>query len=447
MPFDLVISEGIIVTMEPGCKPFIGSLGISNGKIEALKEGRMYPSEGREFIHASGKIIAPGLINGHCHGDMTVVRGMADDLTLLEQNERFAPYNYLYDLLSERDRFLSRQLTYIEALKSGTTFIMENMYWSLGIDSVKAMAQTGIRGALAEDVRPDFTNPSNLISIDTLKLFCNECDKYGIIPVLGSIAEEDFDRELLSRVFSIAKESGLLVTQHLAETTWRVDKCKTRFGTTPVKLLNELGLLSDRLIGSHSIYIDNEEIKLMSQAGVKVVNTPVCEMKIMDGIAPLPEFLKEGVVTGLGTDGALWNNSNDMFREIKGAILLQTIHKGIRSLPARQALEMATINGARVFGMENRLGTLACGKEADFIIIDASEPHMRPLRIGPHENVLSILAYNTTGRDVESVFIGGKAVVLNRKVMTVNETEIIEEVQAASERVAREIGVDDFISN
>ncbi|MBS4208205.1 amidohydrolase family protein [Bacillus sp. FJAT-50079] len=444
MSFDLVVDNGIIITMEPNSTPFIGSLGISNGKIEVVKKGKIHPSEGKEYFDATGKMICPGLINGHCHGDMTVARGIADDLTLLEQNERFAPYNFLYDLLSDRDRYYSRQLTYIEALKSGTTFMMENMYWSLGIDSVTAMAQTGIKGALAEDVRPDFMKPYQLITDEQLLKFQQECEKNGLIPVLGSISEEDFDEGLLEKIFSMASEKNILVTQHLAETTWRVNKCKETFDKTPVAFLYERGILSEKLIGSHAIYIDNYEIDFMKEAGVKVVNTPLCEMKIADGIAPIPEFLTAGVVTALGTDGALWNNSNDMFREIKGIVLLHTINKGIRTLQARQALEMATINGAKVFGMEERLGTISPGKDADFIVINTSEPHLRPLRMNAHNNVLSLLAFNVTGRDVESVFINGEAIVRDRKVLTVNEADIIGEVQATSERIAAAIPEDAF---
>ncbi|MFD1781596.1 amidohydrolase family protein [Fredinandcohnia salidurans] len=443
--FDLVVSGGIIVTMAPDSKPFIGSLGIKDGKIEHIKDGSIHPSEGKEFVDVTGKIISPGLINGHCHGDMTVVRGIADNLTLLEQNNKFAPFHFLYNILTDRDRFFSRQLTYIEALKSGTTFMTENMYWSLGLESVKAMSQTGIRGALVEDVRPDFTSPNLLVSEKHLKEFKEECEKNGLIPIIGSISEEDFDEELLKQIFLMAENSDLLVTQHLAETTWRADICKERFGKTPVQFLAENKFLSKNLIGSHAIYINDEEIKSMARANTKVINTPVCEMKISDGVAPIPEFLKVGIVTGLGTDGALWNNSNDMFREMKGLVLLHSLSKGVRSLNAKQALEMATINGARVFGVDNKLGSLEIGKEADFIIIDATSPHLRPLRVNKHENVISTLVYNVTGSDVESVFIGGVPVVLQKQLVTVDEVQIIEEVQAASEKIAKEIPEDAFI--
>lgn len=445
MLFDLVISEGIIVTMTGDNEPFIGSIGIKDGKIETIQKGRMYPEDGRNYISARGKIVMPGLINGHCHGDMTAIRGMADDLTLLEQNEKFAPLNFLYDELSEQDRFFSRQLTYIEALKSGTTFIAENMYWGLGLDSIKAMVETGISGALAEDIRYDFTEPENLQTIDFLKQFSKQCRKNELIPVLGSVSEEDFKEELLKEIFTIADKCELLVTQHLAETKWRVELSKKNTGHHPVTALNEFGLLSERLIGSHAIYINEEEIKMMQEAGIKVINTPVCEMKISDGIAPIPEFLNHRIPTGLGTDGALWNNSNDMFREMKGLVLLHSINSGVRQINAQQALECATINGAKVFGIEEEKGSLCEGKDADIVLVNADASHMRPLRIGAHENVISSLVYNATGQDVESVFIKGRPVVLNKEVMTIDEDEIISEVQAVSEKIAANIPVDAFI--
>ena len=193
------------------------------------------------------------------------------------------------------------------------------------------------------------------------------------------------------------------------------------------------------MIASHCVYVNEQDAQLMAQNQVSVVNTPLCEMKIADGIAPVPLFEKMGIKVLIGTDGAMWNNSNDMFREMKAMVLLHTVNSGIRSLNTCDVLDMATINGAEAFGLGHSKGSLFEGKDADIILLDTKEPHMQPLRIGPHANAASLVVYNATGRDVTDVFIYGKAVMRNRTITTVNEKGIIEKVKNASDRIAEKL--------
>lgn len=303
-------------------------------------------------------------------------------MTLLEQNHKFADTGWFYTLIDDKDRFNSRQLTYCEALLSGTTFIMENMYWGLGEDSVRAMKEVGIRGALAEDVRVDFQRPDEFISEQFLTEFIRVCRENGLVPVLGGISEEDYDTERLKKIQAIADRHKILLTCHLAENTWRQDIVKEKYHEPAIAYLHQKRLLNPGVIGSHVVYASKDEVLKLAQTDTKVVNTPLCEMKIQDGIAPIPEMVKQGVTVCLGTDGAMWNNSNDIFREMKGMSLLHTIHKGIRSLKKTDILDMATINGAKCFGLENDYGTIEAGKKADFILIETRAPHMQPMLLG-----------------------------------------------------------------
>lgn len=439
MNFDIIITNGIILTSENRYKPIRGSVGIKDGKIAYVGEKKLSPSDSSETIDAEGKIVMPGLINGHCHGDMTLARGMGDGLTLGEQNDVLGPYKWFYDMITDDDRYYSRQLTYIEAIRSGTTFIMENMYWSLGLRSIDAMVKTGIKGALAEDIRADFYHPNVFVSDEFFQSFGEQCTSHGLVPVIGSISEEDFEEKLLKKIFAKADQLGMLVTQHLSETTWRLNTIKDKYGNTPVAYMNELGILSDRIIVSHSVYVNEDEARMMAENRVKVVNTPLCEMKIADGIAPIPMYLKSGVCVGLGTDGAMWNNSNDIFREMKGMALLHTINSGIRAISAQDVLDMATINGAEVFGLQDSTGSLCEGKIADIILVDATKPHMQPLRTGRHENVASSVVYNATGQDVTDVLINGQPVMRNRKIATIDEQSVIERVNETSEKIAAKL--------
>jgi 5-methylthioadenosine/S-adenosylhomocysteine deaminase len=315
------------------------------------------------------------------------------------------------------------------------------MYWSLGKRSAKAMTETGIRGALAEDVRRDFVNQDDLVPVPELQVFIEECGRQGLIPVAAMPAEEDFDTRRLLDINKNLEALGMLRTMHLAETDWRIAAVETKFGLTPIDYLYRQGLLNKRFIGSHVVHASVGEIDHLKEAGVSVANTPLCEMKIADGIAPIPGMVRRGVNVCLGTDGAMWNNSNDIFREMKGMALLHSINSGVRSLSIREILSMATINGARTFGVDADLGTIEPGKLADLILIDTTAPHMQPLRqSGKHENVLSNIVYSATGADVTDVFIGGRRVVENRVLNSVDVPAITARVRRASEKIAVALG-------
>lgn len=437
MIFDTAICGGILLSSHNGYLPVIGSVGVKDGRIAYAGDKKITKSEAGEYIDAYGKVIMPGLVNGHCHGDMAIGKGLGDGLTLQEQMDLFKGTNWFYELINEEDRYYSRMLTYIEAILSGTTFIIENMYWGLGSRSNEAMAMVGIKGGLVEDIRADFSNPDKNISAQSLSDFGVACKKYGQIPLIGNISEEDFNENRLKNNKKMIDRFGYYETRHLAETTWRVKMVQDQYGTTPVNYLDKCEVLHPKMIGSHAIYISEDEIKVMAEKGVKVVNTPLCEMKIADGIAPIPSFLKYGVTVGLGTDGAMWNNSNDIFREMKGIALLHSMHTGPKSISIKNVLNMATIDGAKVFGLDKEMGTLEVDKTADIILINVNQAHMAPIRIKNRENVSSSIVYCATGNDVTDVFINGKHMVKNKILATVNIEEIIEKVNIASEKVAR----------
>ena len=438
MRFDLIVNNAIIVTMEPSCAPFRGWIGCKDGRIKSVCAGAPACTDAAEIIDAKNKILMPGLINGHCHGDMTVLRGAGDGLTLQEQNSVFEDSCWFGTDLTEDDLFISRQLTYLEAIASGTTFIMENMYWGIGIRAVQAMRETGIRGALSEEYRTSRNlDPAGGHLTDAyLEEFAGECRRHDIVPVLSSVAEEGFSEPYLKSVYGAAAKAGMLVTQHVAETPWRMELIRERYGMSPVRYMDSIGVLDMApVIASHSVHVSKEDRDIMLRKGVRVVNTPVCEMKIADGVAPLKEYLEEGVPVGLGTDGAMWDNTNDMFGEIKYSVLLQSVTKGVRSVSARQAVEMATIRGAEVFGLQEEMGSIREGKSADFILVDTAGLHMQPLRTEVHENILSAIAFCACGRDVTDTFIRGKGVMRDRKILSMDVDRVLSEAKSISDRV------------
>ena len=439
MKYDLGIAGAVILSAANGWKPFVGSVGVTDGRIAAVTEEKITKGDCRDWVSGEDRILMPGLVNAHCHGDMTLARGLGDDLTLAEQNDAFADTNWFYTLISDEDRIRSRQLTYCEALLSGTTFILENMYWGLGERSALAMAETGIRGALAEDVRRDFAQPEILLSDEELLYLKHCCEEKGLVPVLGSISEEDFSESALKRIKTVSDRVGMRQTCHLAETTWRLERIKSLYSMGPVEFMSSCGVLDKNLIGSHVVQVSEKEIGILAETGVSVANTPLCEMKIADGIAPITDMVRKGVNVCLGTDGAMWNNSNDIFREMKAMSLLQTAARGIRSLKTTDILDMATVNGARAFGMEDEFGTIDEGKSADFILVRTDRPHMQPLRLGSHENVSSCIVFCATGHDVTDVFVKGYRVVEAGEIKHFDTASLIRDLSGISDVIASKI--------
>jgi 5-methylthioadenosine/S-adenosylhomocysteine deaminase len=434
--YTLGIDDVIIVSHNFGYEPFKGSVCVQDTLIAEVRHGSVSKEQCADWIDGGGKILMPGMVNCHCHGDMTFARGLGDDMTLLEQIKAFDSHNWFQKFINDDDRYYARQLAYCEALLAGTTFICENMYWSLGGRSVQAMNEVGIKGALVEDIRYDFADSGSLLSDQALHEFSAACREGGLVPVIGLPAEEDFETGLLRSIIEKLKNINALQTMHLAENQWRVELVQTQYGKTPIEYLARNGFLHDKLIGSHVVCATENEVRLLKEAGVKVANTPLCEMKIADGIAPIPQMVRQGVCVGLGTDGALWNNSNDIFREMKGMALLHTVSSGIRSLSKKDILDMASTGGAAVFGKETEFGMIKEGMKADMILIDADKPHLQPLVMGKHENVTSAIVFAATGADVSDVFVNGKRLVKDGTLTGVDINELMCKVRQTAEKIA-----------
>lgn len=438
--FDLVIANAVIVSAANRYVPFIGSIAIEQGRLVYVGEKNFLPSEAYTYEDVEGDIVMPGLFNNHCHAEMSIMRGIGDGMTLLEQKQVFSDIDWFRNYCTDDERFAARQLTYCEALRFGTTFLNDVMYWSLGERAVDAMVSTGIRGALSEDVRPNFTNPDIQISPQKLKSFFHCCKTEGLVPVVAGIAEEDYSHERLKKICELRNVIGnSFYTCHLEETDWRMKHVQKKFNCTPIEVLNSYGMVNDNLIASHVVYASPRDIHILRDARAAVVNTPICEMKIADGVAPIYEMIRQGICVSLGTDGAIWNNSNDIFREMKAMLLLQTVKNGIRSINERDVLDMATINGAKTFHVEDRLGTLEQGKDADFIRISTKGFSMCPLRLGKYENVVSLIVNNATGGDVRDVYIHGKCIVKNGKILSVDAEKLRKHVNDSSCRISKQL--------
>jgi 5-methylthioadenosine/S-adenosylhomocysteine deaminase len=225
----------------------------------------------------------------------------------------------------------------------------------------------------------------------------------------------------LKNARALANKYNVPFQIHLAETAWEFDNCIKNHNTTPTKYLADNGILEGRTIGAHVVYASEEDLELLLQTNTGVATNPVSNMKLASGIAPVPAFLQRGITVGIGTDGVVSNNNLDMFEEMKTLALIHKQHNSNPSLiSARQALRMATIDGAKLFGLDDKIGSLEIGKKADMIIVNINQPHMMPLY-----NIESQLVYSAKGADVETVIVNGKVLVENKQALYINEIELM----------------------
>lgn len=441
MKYDLAINNVIILSRNNDYIPFVGAVGITGEFITYVGKQFVSLEETNQMIDGLRRVLMPGLINGHCHGDMTMARGLGEGMTLWDQNLAFSKHQWFKEFTTVEDRFYSRQLTYIESLLNGTTFILENMYWDLDGKSVEAMAEIGIMGALALDIRKDFLQPEDFIDDKVIDKFICESQKHDLIPVIGSVSEEDFNPILLKKISDKLNQFDVLNTCHLAENDWRVALIEEKYQMTPVSFLSKNGKFDSKTIGSHVVKTTPKDIETLQKNSVSVINTPICEMKIADGWLRGVELMEAGVNVGLGTDGALWNNNNDIFEEMKQTLLIQSMQYGPGRMTSKHIIDMATYNGAKAFGVEDKMGSIEVGKLANFILIDIDKPHLMPQNLHPeYENITTLIVTQINGRDVTDVFIKGNHIVENRCLNNVDVNKIKRKVQQVHEKIINNIG-------
>jgi 5-methylthioadenosine/S-adenosylhomocysteine deaminase len=395
------------------------------------KVGKGIEEKAEKVIDGRGKAVLPGLINIHAHTSMSLLRGIADDVDLSEWLEKkIFP---LEAKLTEDDIYCGALAAALEMVKSGTTSLLD-MYFMM--DSVaKACKEIGIRGFLSAGIMDiGATQEEAGKKLDACERFIKRWSSDELVtPSVGPHAIYTCSADFLRKSNALAQKHGVLVNLHLSETQKEFDDCKREHGIAPAEYLEKLGLLGPRLVVAHAVWLTDKEMDLMKARGVSVAHCPVSNLKLGSGIAPIYAMRKKGIGIGLGTDGAASNNNLDLFEEIKLAALLQ---KGVllnpKAITAQEALDMATIGGARCLGAEDRIGSVEEGKLADLILVDLDNPRFTPMH-----NILSNIVYSANGSDVLTTIINGKVVMEDRRLLTSDEGEILRKVQAASDNLLK----------
>jgi len=431
---DLIISNGMLLTMESGSAPVQnGGIAISEGRIAALgtTEEIEKTFDAPKTIDARGGVIMPGLVNSHTHAAMTRYRGMADDLPLMEWLNHFI---FPAEAKSNGDQvYWSTLLACAEMIRSGTTTFCD-MY--LFEDRVAhAAKQAGMRAVVGE-VLYDFPSPHYGPIEKGLEFTESLIQDWGKDPLITVAVEPHAiytcSPNLLKRCRQMADRYGVLLIIHLSETQSEIEEVYKKYGKRSVDHLENLGLFSSPLIACHCVWLSEEEMDLLARRKARVVHNLESNLKLASGVAPVPELLSRGVVVGLGTDGCASNNNLDLFQEMD---FVAKVHKAHRLdptvMPAQTVLEMATLGGARVLGMEKEIGSLEVGKKADVIILDLNKPHLQPVY-----NIVSHLVYSATGADVRDVIIDGKVIMENRRLLTLEEEQILSKAKEWGEKIS-----------
>ena len=417
---DMVIQNGTVLTMDDRNTVLVnGFVGIQAGRISHLGSG-LTPFNAHRIIDAAGGLILPGLVNAHTHAAMSLFRGLADDLPLMDWLNR-----YIFPAEQKMDAdfvFTGTLLACAEMILSGTTTFCD-MY--LFEDEVaRAAHQAGMR-CLVGEVLYDFPSP-NYGSIEAGLAYVERLIQKWRDDPLVSVAVEPHSLytcspDLLVKTHELAVKHDVPLIIHLAESATENDEVVKRYNRRPVGHLSSLGLLTPRLIADHVVHVDSAEMDLLAQTGVKVVHNPESNLKLASGISPVSELIARRILVGLGTDGCASNNNLDLFGEMDMAAKLAKINTlDPTVLNAETVLRMATIEGARVLGMADRIGSLEIGKQADVIVLDTRKPHLTPMY-----NPYSQLVYAATGQDVRHAIIEGRMVMENRRLLTLDVAEVL----------------------
>lgn len=440
----IVIENILTVSMDKKLGIGTYTIEIDNGTIARVTANPVPTArrgEAETRIDGRNLVALPGFINGHIHGDMLLTRGLGDGLTLHQQGENsfLSEKRWFRNELTKEARLLSRLVQYIEALKGGTTFLCDYLFWIDDLDEiVSPFKQLKMDGAIVVDFREDFlTNKPRPYSL--LSDFTNHIKEQGLLPLLQGPSEELFEDDLLKSVKETAGKLDVPVQLHLAETKQRTALVEKRFQKTPVEYLYDIGFLDNRTVGSHGVYLSDMDVTLYRKSNATIINSPVSEMKIADGIAPVVKMVKAGIPVGVGTDGALWNDSADMFSEMKTLMLLQRVSNGASSFSAYNAIRAATLGGAEALGIERTYGSIAEGKAASMILLDYVKPHLVPFYHGKNSNVVENIISCGQPSDVNVVIVGGEILVKEGKVLKVSVDEIVKECQELGKALFQEL--------
>lgn len=431
---DLIVTNGTVVTMDPARRVIEnGAIAVRGDSILAVDSSDKISSQydAAKIIDARGALVLPGLINSHAHAAMSLFRGLADDLSL---DDWLRKYIFPAEARNVTEEFVTwgTRLSIEEMLRGGITTYADMYYFEDAV--ARVTKEAGMRGVLGETII-DFPAPDNKTTAAAFAYTQTFLDHWRGDPlIVAAVAPHSIytcSEKTLQEAAALARKNHAPILIHIAEAPFELQQSREKNGASPVQYLARIGLLGPDVLGAHCIWVDQADIATLAHFGVGCSFNPSSNMKTAAGLQPTTEMLAAGVPVGIATDGAASNNNQDLFEEMDlGAKLQKFGHMDPRVLPAEQTVELATISGARALHMDKEIGSLEAGKKADLILVDTTTPHATPMY-----NVYSQIVYALKASDVRTVIIAGKPVMEDRKMLTLDEAEILAKANAYKKQV------------
>ncbi len=438
-PIDLMLVNGMVLTMDRAFSHVApGSVAILEDRIVAVGPAEQLAGRfaAAETIDCAGKVIMPGLINGHTHAPMSLLRGLADDLRL---DVWLLGYVMPVEREFVRPEFvrLGTRLACAEMIRAGVTCFADMYYFEEYVAG--AAADAGMRAVCAETILKYPTPDAN--SYDASLRRCHEFIDHWIghplvTPAVGPHAHYTCTTEILRACAELAREHNVPLLTHISETAEEVEISLRENGMPVVPWLQRNGLLDTKLIAAHCVHLGDSEMQLLRNHKAGVIHNPSSNLKLASGIAPVRRMLELGLTVGIGTDGAASNNDLDMLDEIRLAAFLAKGTSGDpTALPARQALALATIEGARAIHLVDEIGSLEAGKRADIAVVELTGLHNTPRFGRDPDAVYAQLIYAAKSTDVLHVLVNGRWLLRDRRLLTLNQEEILQEASQLGKRI------------
>lgn len=437
-----LIKGAMIVAMDPGYTVQRGNVLVEEDRIAYL--GRDEPAAG-SVIDGRDKLLIPGLVQTHIHLAQAIFRGQADDLELLAWlKERIWPLEGAHD---EESLYYSALLGLSELILGGTTAIvdMETVHHTGA--ALEAIRESGLRavcGKVMMDSGDDIpvtlresTEESLRKSVDLLEkwhLRENGRIRYAFTPRFVLSCSE----ALLKEVAALSARYGVAVHTHASENKSEVALVEKERGMRNILYLDHLGLATPRLILAHCIWVDDGELSVLAERGVKVAHCPGSNLKLASGIAPVPRMLRRGIAVSLGADGAPCNNNLDIFQEMRLAALIQKPLHGPTVMPARTVFRMATLGGAEAMGLEKEIGSIEVGKKADLVLVSLDGLHANPVSAA---DPYSLLVYALRSTDVAMTMVDGRILMEGRRLKTIEQERVTEKCNTTIKRLRERAGL------
>jgi len=432
--FDLLIQDVHVLSVtRDGAVSVLRNydVAVQGNHIAAVEAaGTIKPGRAKEIIQAAGMVAMPGLINTHAHVPMVIFRGLAEDVSLETWfNEYMWP---LESNLQEEDVYWGMLLGLAEMIEAGVTGVADHYFYM--DQAARAVEEAGTRAALGWAVFGD----QGEAMLERTAQFVERWDGAAggritawLAPHAPYTCDDDFLRASAKR----ARDLGVGIHIHVAETAGQTQASLARRGITPIRVLEETGVLERPAILAHAVGATPEDIELLADRPAGVAHAPKTYLKLAMGTAPVVAFREAGVPVGLATDGAVSNNTLDVWESMRLMAMTQKQARGApEAMTIPQVLHIATRGSAQVFGLAGQIGAVEPGYLADLILVDMGGPHVQPLH-----SITASLVYATRASDVQTVIVDGKILMRDRQLLTLNKTEIIEQVSQSMQRLARRV--------